>query len=386
MVVEVVVGVVQGARAFAVTHLPVGAVAVANEAVSARHGLQHVGEVFGAHGGFLQLHIAWAHDVGHHLTGQIAFCRVVDSGRVVALKLKSAGGAKGSAGVLGHLAHALLDQVKHVQAEGAHGALHFAVVGHHVGGFARVDHGDRDDARVDRFFVAADDGLKGLHHLAGHRHRVDAVVRQGGVAAFAMDGDFEFVARRHDRARAERELSERQTRPVVHAKHRLHGELGEQTVLDHFTGPTPAFFGRLEDEIHRAVEVSVLGQMLRGGQQHGHMAIVTAGVHLAWVLTGVGELVELLHGQGVHVSPQTNGARAVAVFQDAHHPSLAQATVDGDAPFGELLGHQVGGAQLLKAELGVGVDVAAQGADAGRVCDQGIKDFHHTSLAAPRDL
>ena len=156
----------------------------------------------------------------------------------------------------------------------------------------------------------------------------------------------------------------------MHAEDRIHGKQLEQAVFDHFTRATPAFFGGLKNEIHGAVEVFVLGQVLRRSQEHGHMAVVPTGVHLAGVLAGVGELVELLHGQRVHVSAQTDGARAAAVFEDAHHACLAQAPVDGDAPLGEFLGDQVGGAQLFKAELGVGVDVAAHGADAGRVCDQ----------------
>ena len=360
----------QGARAFAVAHLAVDAVAVADEAVGAGQGLEHVGEVFGAHGGFLHQHVGLAHDAGHDLACHLALRGVVDGGRVVALELKGAGRAKGRAGVLGHVAHALLDEVEDLQAEGAHGALHLAVVGHHVGGLAGVDHGDRNHARIHGLFVAADDGLKRLHHLAGHGHRVHPVVRQRGVAALAVDGDLKLVARRHDRACTHGKLAHAQAWPVVHAKHRVHGKQLEQAVFDHFTRATPAFFGGLKNEIHGAVEVFVLGQVLRRSQEHGHMAVVPTGVHLAGVLAGVGELVELLHGQRVHVSAQTDGARAAAVFEDAHHACLAQAPVDGDAPLGEFLGDQVGGAQLFKAELGMGVDVAAHGADAGRVCDQ----------------
>ena len=64
------------------------------------------------------------------------------------------------------------------------------------------------------------------------------------------------------------------------------------------------------------------------------MAIVAAGVHLAGVLAGVGKLVELLHGQGVHVGAQADGTVAVAAFQNAHHPRGAHAAMNGDAPLG----------------------------------------------------
>ena len=299
------------------------ALPVADERVGTGHGLQHVREVFRAHGGFLRHHVATAHDAGHDVVGELGFGHVVDGGRVVALELEGAGGTKGGAGVVGDVAHALLDEVEHVQAEGAHGALHFAVVGHDVGGFAGVDHGDRDDARIDRLFVARDDGLKGLHHLAGDRHRVDAVVGQRGMAAFAVNGDFEFIARRHDRPRAQGELPFGQARPVVHAVDGLHGEQLKQAIAHHLAGATAALFCRLKNEIHRAVKLLVLRQVLGRSQEHGHMAVVAAGVHLAGVLAAVVELVELLHGQRIHVGAQANGAVTGAVFQDAHHTRFA---------------------------------------------------------------
>jgi hypothetical protein len=91
--------------------------------------------------------------------------------------------------------HAALDEVEHLVREGAHRALDLAAVGDHVGGLAGVDHGHRDHAGVDGPLVARDDGLEGLHHLAGHRHRVDAVVRHRRMRALAADGDLELVAR-----------------------------------------------------------------------------------------------------------------------------------------------------------------------------------------------
>lgn len=257
LVVEVVVGVMQGAGAFAVADFSVHAVAVADEAVHAGFGLQHVRKVFGAHGGLLNHHIVFAHDAVHHLFGKLRFIRMVDGGWVIALKLESASRPKSSACVVGNFAHALLDHVEHFGGEGAHGALHFAMVGHDIGGFAGVNHGDRDDACIDRFFVAADDGLKGLHHLAGHGHGVDTVVGQSRMATFAMDGDFEFVARRHDGARAERELTHFKAGPVVHAVDGLHGKLFKQTILNHFTCTATALFCRLENEIHGAVEIFI---------------------------------------------------------------------------------------------------------------------------------
>ena len=119
---------------------------------------------------------------------------MVDGGRVIALEPEFTGGTKCRTGVLGDVAHALFNHVQHLQAEGAHGSLNVAAVRHDVGGLAGVNHGHADHTRIHRLFVAGDDGLKGLHHLAGHWHWVNAVVGQCCVAALATNGDVKFVA------------------------------------------------------------------------------------------------------------------------------------------------------------------------------------------------
>jgi len=101
------------------------------------------------------------------------------------------------------------------------------------------------------------------------------------------------------------------------------------------------------------------------GQQHGHMAVVTTGVHFSGVLAAVIKLVELLDGQGIHVGAQTNGSLAGAAFEHADHTGLTQATVDLNAPFGELGSYHIGSALLLKTKFGMRVDIAAHSADAG---------------------
>jgi hypothetical protein len=154
---------------------------------------------------------------------------------------------------------------------------------------------------------------------------------------------------------------------------------GEQAVVDHLARAAAALFGRLEDQVDRAVEIALLGKVLGGCEQHGGMAVVAAGVHLAGVLAFVFERVVLLHGQGVHVGAQANGAAAgaaVAPVHDADHAGGAHPTVDGDAPFRELAGHQIGGAHFFKAQFGVGVDVTAQAGNGCGLGNEGVDDLH----------
>ena len=386
LVVEVVVRVVQragaGVVAAAFVAPAMGAVAVGDEAVGAGFFEQHVREVFRAHGRLLRQRVVRPDDVGHDAAAEVGLVRRVDGGRVVTLKAEVATGAEGGADPFCNLLHAPLDQVEHLEGEGAHRTLDFAAVGDDVGGLAGVDHGDREHAAVDGLLVARQDGLKALHDLAGDGHRVDPVVRQRRVAALAVDGDVEFVARRHHRPAGDGQLAHVHARPVVHAEHGFHGELLEQAFLDHLARAAAAFLGRLEDQVHRAVEVAVLRKMQRRGQQHGRVAVVAAGVHLALVFAGVGEGVELGHGQRVHVGAQANrssvfrGRAAVAPVHDADHAGGAQPAVNGDAPLRQLGRHQVGGAHFLEAEFRVRVDVAPQLGDGRGLCQDGFDQVH----------
>ena len=128
----------------------------------------------------------------------------------------------------------------------------------------------------------------------------------------------------------------------------------------------------------------MLGKVFGRCQQHRGVAVVPASVHLALVFAGVGEGVELLHGQGVDVGAQANAApasAAVTPVHDAHHACGAHAAVNGDAPVGQLFGHHIGGAHFLKAKLRVCMNIFANGRDAGRVGEDGVEDFHAISLA-----
>ena len=209
--------------------------------------MQHEREIFGAHGGLLHHHVVFAHNAFHHFARKVSLGRAVDGGRVVAVEMEFGLGIESSAQIFCDLLHAIFNEVEHFEGEGAHSALNDAEIGHHVGGFARVNHGDRNDTCIDRLFVARDDSLESHDQLASHWNRINAVVRQGGVAAFAVNGNFEFVARRHDGARADGKGAHLGARPVVHAKHGLHGELLEHAVFDHFAGTAAAFFSGLEN-------------------------------------------------------------------------------------------------------------------------------------------
>jgi hypothetical protein len=174
----------------------------------------------------------------------------------------------------------------------------------------------------------------------------------------------------------EAELPDAKPRPVVHAEHRVAREALEQAVVDHLLRAGAAFLGRLEDEIDGAVERLDLRQVLGRTQQHRGVAIMAARVHLAGVGGGVGKGVGLLDRQRIHVGAQADAAAAAAVADHAHHAGAAETAMHLDAPGGEPFGHEVTGAMLFVAQLGVGVQVAPQRFDVGPELDDAVDQLH----------
>ena len=192
--------------------------------------------------------------------------------------------------------------------------------------------------------------------MAGSKHGIDADLGARTVRAASRDGDVEERAAGHHRPRPDGEFPERQARRVVHAEHAVAGEALEQAVAEHRLGAAQSLLGRLEDEMHGAVEVARRGEVARRAQQHGGVPVVAAGVHLAGVARLVGQVGGLLDRQRVHVGAQADG-RAVAGLQHPDHSRLADVAMHGAAEFGELAGDELGGAVLLEAELGMRMQV-----------------------------
>ena len=199
--------------------------------------------------------------------------------------------------------------------------------------------------------------------MAGDHDRVDALLRPSAVGAFAGDGDVEECAAGVAHALAGGDLADRQAGRVVQAIDAVARETREQAIPQHRLRPAQALLGGLEDEVDGAVEGPGFRQVLSRAQQHRGVAVMAAGMHQAGVLAGVRQVGRLLDRQGVHVGAQADGGLAVAVAQHADHAGLADAAMHLDAPFLQLLGHQVGRAVFLHADFRMGVDVAPYGGE-----------------------
>ena len=173
---------------------------------------------------------------------------------------------------------------------------------------AGVEGGHRHYARGERIGVARHDRLKGGDQLGADQNGIDRLVRAGGMAAPAEDVDVEAVGRGHDGAGAHGEAAHRQARQIVDAVDLVHGKPLEQAILDHCPCAGAALLGGLKHEDHGAGKVALGGEMAGGGEQGRRVAVVSAGMHGAWLLGGPGSPGDLLDRQGIHVGAQRHGA------------------------------------------------------------------------------
>ena len=183
------------------------------------------------------------------------------------------------------------------------------------------------------------------------------------MAAHADNLHEHAVAGGHEGAAAHGELALRQARVVVHGIDGIAGKALEQAFLHHGLGTAveAALLGRLEDQVQAAAEVAVARQILGRAQQHGHMAVMAAGMHAARDAAGMLGARGLLNRQCIHVGANAQAAAAIAVAQRADQACAAYAARDLVTPFGELARDEVGGAVLGKRQFRVLVQMAANG-------------------------
>ena len=99
---------------------------------------------------------------------------------------------------------------------------------------------------------------------------------------------------------------------------------------------------------------------MRGGQQHRGMAVMTAGMHDAGSFGAIGEGVDFLYRQGIHIGAQSDCVTARAATQGADQAGTAHAFGNFDAPFPEVGGNKCAGLVYLVAQLRVRMQVMSQ--------------------------
>jgi hypothetical protein len=108
------------------------------------------------------------------------------------------------------------------------------------------------------------------------------------------------------------------------------------------------------------------------------MAVMAAGVHLALDGRFVRPRSEFRHGERVHVGAQPDATRAVADLQRADDACLGEAGGDLQPQRFELAGDDSGGARLLEAEFGMGMEVMPERRQEGQVGGDLVGNVHRT--------
>ena len=124
-----------------------------------------------------------------------------------------------------------------------------------------------------------------------------------------------------------------EVRRVVQAVNFVAGEFLEQSVLDHGARAAEAFLGRLEDEVHRAVEIAGFGEIARGAEQDGGVAVMAAAVKAAGNGRAPFQVGVLFHRQRVHVGAQPDALAAISIaLEHADDAGAAEAAMHLHAP------------------------------------------------------
>ena len=175
--------------------------------------------------------------------------------------------------------------------------------------------------------------------------------------------------------------------PVVHAEDLLAGELLEQPVLDHRLGAAAAFLGRLEDEVHGAVEVA---RRRRGTWRRP--AAWWCGRHGRRHACGpcAGCDGRRCCARPSAARPCRRAGRSPRGLLPTRMvpttPVLPMPVVTSQPHSLSFSRHDAAGALLLEAELGMGVDVAADGGQLGRRGGDLGLDVHDVQDSSRKDV
>ena len=145
----------------------------------------------------------------------------------------------------------------------------------------------------------------------------------------------------------------------MHAIDLVTGEFFKQPVRQHTACTAQAFFGRLEDKHHCAVEITGFRQMFGRAQQHRRVAVVTAGMHHAGGLRGIGQTGFLVDRQRIHIGAQTDAAIAAALaLDDADNTGFPDAGVHLVHPvFPQLFSNDARGPDLGEPDFRMSVQI-----------------------------
>ena len=229
------------------------------------------------------------------------------------------------------------------------------MAGQHVPAVAGGDLAHGDDQRVERIVHPGDQLLDGLENGACHHHGVHTLVRGGSVGGLALHLNGEAVAAGHEVTGGESDTRGVIGTPDMHAVNGVHTV--QRVFLHHPQSAHGGLLRRLEHQAHVAGKLVLhLVEDLGGAQQHGHVIVMAAGMHLALVVGCEGQAGLLLDRQSINIGAQRHGlARLAAVNGGGQAVAGLHLVNVGDAQCLQIFLQMGAGVLLLAGELRAGV-------------------------------
>ena len=237
--------------------------------------------------------------------------------------------------------------------------------------------GDGQHQIIQRVQVAADDRLQGRNHANDGHHRINRLMRCRPMPAAPGDMDIGRIDGGHIGPRRGQEFAEGQIGRVMDTVNLPHIEAVHHPFLDHDLAPAAVFFGWLEQQRHAPGKAARFAQVFRGAQQHGDMAVMAAGMHLA----GQGGTVvcagDLINRQGIHIGAQANGGTRPLPVDDGHDAGRGDAFVEFIHPeFPQAVGDEGSGDVTIESQLGVLVQMASPGRHVCGIIGDTVQNGH----------
>ena len=166
----------------------------------------------------------------------------------------------------------------------------------------------------------------------------------------------------------------------MHAIDLIHREQLEETVLDHLLAAALTFFGRLENQLYGAGEITGFGKVFGRAEQHRGVAVMAAGMHFSVILGAMLGRAFFLDRQRIHVGAQADGRTVAAIALDAcHHTRTAEPPVYFKPHLRQPFRHEIRGFELLETKLRIGVDMAPPAGQFGVKIGDTIDDRHEVA-------
>ncbi len=241
---------------------------------------------------------------------------------------------------------------------GAQGSPKRAEDRDHVGGVAGVHGPEHQLERARLTDEAVDRRLKSRDQLAEDPHEIDGETGSGRVAARTAEPYLDHVGSRGQRPDPAPDLSDVDLGVAVQPEHPddpLEPALGD----DVDSTPGHGLLRRLEDESDRATHTGVRAksdQRPRGADEDRRVYVVPARMRDPVHGRSVGDVLVVLHRQGIEVRAQSDDRTAAVPDRDVTDQAGAGPQQGRCKPeLTQQPRHQIGGAVLVAAQLGVGV-------------------------------